>query len=159
MTANSHLEIPQETDCAFCAYLRGDRPYTILSRDEVVATLVTREQRGLPHLLVIPVRHAPTILDLTDAESITMMRAVRTAAVLIDSVEKRPGIAIWQKNGLPAAQTIGHVHFHVAGTLPGGGTVFGDVKTLSVSQTDAIAARLRGCRRKVTGGPLAGAGD
>lgn len=144
MTSSLHLEVPQEEDCAFCAYLRGDRPYTIMSRDETVATLVTREQRGISHLLVVPIRHAPTILDLTDAESVEIMRAVRAAAALIDRVEKRPGIAIWQNNGLPAAQAIGHVHFHVAGTLPGGGTEFDDVEELTIAQTDAIAARLRG---------------
>ena len=143
MTTSRYLDLPEEEDCSFCAYLRGSRPYTILSRDETVATLVTREPRGVSHLLVIPVRHAPTILDLIDAELIAVIRAVKEAAVLIDRVEKRPGIAIWQNNGRPAAQAIGHVHFHIAGTLPDGGTEFGEVDELSVEETDAIAARLR----------------
>ncbi len=143
MTSSSHLEIPLEDDCAFCAYLRGDRPYTILSRDKAVATLVTREQRGVSHLLVVPIRHAASILDLTDAELAELMRSVRAAAALIDRVEKRPGIAIWQNNGLAAAQVIGHVHFHVAGTLPSGGTNFGDVEELTIPETEEIAARLR----------------
>lgn len=143
MIASHHLDVPVEENCAFCAYLSGDRPYTVLSRDDVVATLVTRESRGVSHLLVIPTRHAPTILDLTESESVYLMHAVRSAAALIDRVEMRPGIAIWQNNGKPAAQAIGHVHFHVAGTLPSGGTEFGEVPELTVAQTDAIAARLR----------------
>ncbi len=138
-----HLELPDKSDCAFCAYLDGRRPYTILRRDDVVATLVTREQRGVSHLLVIPVRHAPTILDLTDVEATAVMRAVRGAAGLIDAVERRPGSAVWQNNGVPAAQTVPHLHVHVAGTLLTGGTEWGRVPELSIAETDAIAERLR----------------
>ena len=137
------LQLPDDGSCAFCAYLNGARPYTILSRDDVTATLVTREQRGIGHLLVIPVRHVKTILDLEDEESGALMIAVREAARTIDCGEGRPGIAVWQNNGVPAGQSISHVHFHVAGTLPGGRTEWGDVPELSVAETDTLAEKLR----------------
>lgn len=143
MTAGSNIEVPQEGRCAFCAYLRGERAYTILTRTADTATLVTREQRGNPHLLVLPIRHAATILDLNDVELGLVAVAVRKAAEAIDRAYAKPGIAVWQNNGVPAHQTISHVHFHVAGTLDGGGTQFGPVDELSVSQTDEIAKRLR----------------
>ena len=143
MTTSSNIEVPQEGRCAFCAYLRGERPYTILTRTADTATLVTREQRGNPHLLVLPIRHAATILDLSDLELGVVAVAVRKAAEAIDRAYAKPGIAVWQNNGVPAHQTISHVHFHVAGTLEGGGTQFGHVDELSVSQTDEIAKRLR----------------
>ena len=129
--------------CPFCAFLRGDKPYTILRRSELVATLVTREQRGMSHLLVVPVRHCPTILDLNDEESAALMREIRHAARIVDAAERRPGIAVWQNNGIAANQAVAHVHFHVAGTLEGGGTSWGEVPKLSVAETDAIARRLR----------------
>jgi histidine triad (HIT) family protein len=142
MTAGGNIQLPVNHDCAFCAYLRGDRPYTIFSRDKLVAILVTREQRGVSHLLVMPTRHCATILDLTDEESTVMMREIRHAARVIDLADGRPGIAVWQNNGVPAHQTIGHLHFHVAGTLDVGGTEWGDVPELSVAETDAIANKL-----------------
>jgi histidine triad (HIT) family protein len=71
------------------------------------------------------------------------MVGVVESARAIDASEERPGIAVWQNNGVGADQTIPHVHFHVAGTLPGGGTEWGDVDELSVAQTDQLAARLR----------------
>lgn len=140
--APSSIELPDDGACAFCAYLRGERAYTVLRRDELTATLVTREQRGKPHLLVIPVAHRSTILQLSDYEAQALVIAVRDAARLIDRAYGRPGIAVWQNNGRDASQTISHVHFHVAGTLDGGGTAWGDVEELSLAATDEIAARL-----------------
>ena len=147
MTTRSSIDLPDGSrGCAFCAYLRGDRPYTILSRDNDTATFVTREQRGRPHLLVLPLRHVPTILELTNAEAASVAIAVRAAAIRIDRAYSRPGIAVWQNNGVPASQTISHVHFHVAGTLDGGGTNFGEVPEISLEETDRIAARLLSVR-------------
>jgi histidine triad (HIT) family protein len=139
----SAIQLPQDGACAFCAYLNGTRPYTILARDEMTATLVTREQRGLPHLLVIPIAHRPIITDLTDDEAGAVLIAVREAARAIDRAFHRPGIVIWQNNGVTANQTISHVHFHVAGTLDDGGTDWGNVNELSVSETEHIAERIR----------------
>jgi histidine triad (HIT) family protein len=141
--AVSHIEVPVADSCAFCDYLSGRRPYTILVRSNLVAILVTREQRGFGHLLVVPVRHCPTLLDLHDEEADAVMRLVRRAARAIDLTGHRPGIAVWQNNGIPAHQTIPHVHFHVAGTLPGGGTEWGEVEELSLEATEEIAVRLK----------------
>lgn len=141
--SNSSIEMPDDGACAFCAYLRGDRPYTILRRDELTATLVTREQRGVPHLLVIPIAHRPTLLELHDSEALAVMTAVRDAARLIDQAYERPGIAVWQNNGKEANQAISHLHFHIAGTLDEGGTEWGKVREISVAETDEIAKRLR----------------
>jgi len=143
MTDASSLEVPSREPCAFCEYLAGRRPYTVLWRETKVAVLVTREQRGIAHLLALPVEHRETILDLEQTEAAPLMIAIRDAANAIDEAYERPGIAIWQNNGLPAHQQIPHLHFHVAGTLPEGGTDFGDVRELAVSETDAIAGRLR----------------
>ncbi len=143
MTHQSSIMLPDDGNCAFCAYLRGERPYTILRRDTYTATLVTREQRGVPHILVIPLRHVSTILDLDDDEASALILAVRATAIMIDRAYKRPGIAVWQNNGVPAGQAISHLHFHVAGTLDDGGTRWDKVDEVPVSETDMIANRLK----------------
>jgi histidine triad (HIT) family protein len=71
------------------------------------------------------------------------MLSVMSATRAITAAYKTHGVAVWQNNGIPAHQTIPHVHFHVAGTLPDGGTEWKDVDEASVAETDAIAARLR----------------
>ena len=137
------LDLPPPDPCPFCDYLAGSRPYTILERDDTAAMLVTFEQRGQGHLLVVPVRHRVTVLDLTPAEQSAVMRGVVRATEAIVRAFDPDGVAVWQNNGIPADQSVPHVHFHVAGTLPGGGTERGPVERLPVHATNAIAARLR----------------
>lgn len=136
------IDLPEEDRCAFCDYLAGRRPYTVLWREDRLAVMVTREQRGIAHLLVLPRAHVPSLLHLEDNDAESMMIAVRDAALTIDRAHERPGVAVWQNNGLAAHQAIPHLHFHVAGTLPGGGTDFGDVPELSINKTNQIGRRL-----------------
>lgn len=145
MTGHSCLDMPDTKgrECAFCAYLDGRRPFTVLRKNDKVATMVTREQRGVAHLLIVPVAHCETILDLPDDAAAALMLELRSAARAIDRAFCRAGISIWQNNGADAHQAIPHLHFHVAGTLDGGGTEWGDVPELSIAQTDAIADQLR----------------
>lgn len=136
------LVLPPDSPCSFCAYLIGERPYTILYRDELSAILVTWEQRGLGHVLVIPVVHRATVIDLDAAERSALMDGVVAASNAIIGAYDPDGVAVWQNNGLSAKQTVPHVHFQVAGTVPDGGTIWGDVNRLSIDETDRIAARL-----------------
>lgn len=140
--SESSLDIPEQEPCAFCDYLSGVRPFTVLYRDNLSAVLVTREQRGIGHLLVLPVRHYPTLLESESDERHSMMDTLAWAAAAIDAAFERPGIAVWQNNGTAAHQAIPHLHFHIAGTLSGGGTDFGEVPELTVEQTDQIAEQI-----------------
>ncbi|QYN23130.1 HIT domain-containing protein [Amycolatopsis sp. DSM 110486] len=104
---------------------------------------MTREQRGLGHLLVIPIEHRQTLLDIRSDEASAIMASVITAARAITGAYQAEGIAIWQNNGVPAHQAIPHVHFHIAGTLPDGGTEWDDVEEASLAETEVIAEKLR----------------
>jgi histidine triad (HIT) family protein len=141
--SDSNVTLPDDGRCAFCDYLAGRRPYTVVCRSALVAVLVTREQRGIGHVLVLPVRHVPTLLEATREERHALIDSVAACAQAIDSAYERPGIAVWQNNGTAAHQAIGHLHFHVAGTLPGGGTEFGEVRERGILETNAIGERLR----------------
>lgn len=155
MSTDSNLDVPHEDSCSFCSYLSGERPFTVLCRNDLVAVLVTREQRGVGHLLVIPVRHYPTLLESSEAERHAIIDTLHRAAAAIDAAFERPGISVWQNNGTASHQAIPHLHFHVSGTLPEGGTDFGDVRELSVAETDKIAARIHA----TASAPICGDGD
>lgn len=137
------IERPPADECSFCVYLDGGRPYTIVDRDDVCALFVTWEQRGLGHVLVVPIAHRETILDLDQEESHALMSGTVRAARAIQAAFDPAGIVVWQNNGVPAHQSVPHVHMHVAGTIPGGRTIDGPVPRLSLLETEAIADRLR----------------
>lgn len=141
--SDTSIEVPAPEPCAFCDYLAGRRPYTVLCRRDLVSALITREQRGIGHVLVVPNRHYPTLLEASASELHALIDLVAVVSRAIDETFERPGIAVWQNNGLSAHQMIPHLHFHVAGTLPGGGTEFGKVPEISIRETDAIARKLR----------------
>jgi histidine triad (HIT) family protein len=143
MMKNTSIITPEPKPCAFCAYLSGKRPFTFVFRNDDIAILITREQRGNPHLLVIPLRHIETLMEISDKEAAQLAIGVRDVAKAIQREYKPSGISVWQNNGIPASQTIGHVHFHVAGTLEEGGTNWGNVPELSLEETEEIAIRLR----------------
>jgi histidine triad (HIT) family protein len=129
--------------CSFCEYLSGRRPYTVLDRDDLTATLVTYEQRGQGHVLVVPIQHRVTLLDLTAPERGALMESVHRATCALVAAFDPDGVAVWQNNGVPAHQSVPHLHVHIAGTLPGGGTIRGPVERLPLARTDEIAAALR----------------
>jgi len=139
----NHLAVPRTDLCAFCKYLSGARPFTIIERGNLVAILVTREQRGAGHVLVAPLAHRETILDLRKDEAAAIMAGISRVARAIDGAFEQPGLSVWQNNGVPAGQTVPHVHFHVAGSRGYGETERGEVPELSVEATDEIGARLR----------------
>ncbi|CAN5720390.1 HIT family protein [soil metagenome] len=142
-TSGMPLVLPPSDPCSFCEYLSGERPYTILDRDELIALLVTYEQRGRGHLLVVPVQHRRTILELSPQEQGALMAHVVRATRAIVGAFDPEGVAVWQNNGVPAHQSVPHVHVHVAGTLPEGGTDWGEVDKLALAETDEIANKLR----------------
>ena len=129
--------------CVFCHFLTGQFRYTILAEDELTVMFVTREQRGVGHVLVVPRTHRETIIDLEPAEGAAIMAAVIDVSRAVLDAYQCAGLAVWQNNGSAAHQRVPHVHFHVAGTLPGGGTNFDKVPFLSVEETDAIADQIR----------------
>ena len=94
-------------------------------------------------MLVIPVQHRVTLLDLDPAEHVALMDGVVRATRAVVGAFDPEGVAVWQNNGVPAHQSVPHVHFHVAGTLPGGGTEWGEVERLRIEQTEAIGTRLK----------------
>lgn len=84
------LLLPPSSPCAFCEYLVGERPHTILDRSNLTALLVTYEQRGRGHLLVIPVHHRETILELNRHEQAAVMFDVlRATAAIVGGVRSR----------------------------------------------------------------------
>ena len=64
-------------------------------------------------MLVIPRRHAPTLLDLTDEELAAVMHGVRRVADALVATYDPEGLTLYQNNGAVSLQEVPHFHMHV----------------------------------------------
>jgi histidine triad (HIT) family protein len=116
--------------------------------EELADTLafLNPRQYGIGAMLVIPKRHAPTVLDLEAVEAAAVMRHVHRLAQAVTKAFDPTGINIFQNNGISAGQTVAHYHVHVVPRYPGdpGDKVFhaDEFERTSIEERLEIAARI-----------------
>jgi|SRR5580704_4515256 histidine triad (HIT) family protein len=111
------IVVPQRERCAFCS--NPESRFAIVEKlAETVAFLPPR-QAGLGHVLVIPRRHAPTLLELERAEALAIMHQVHRVARALARAYDPAGLNVFQNNGVTAGQTVPHYHVHIVPTYAG----------------------------------------
>ena len=106
--------LPVREPCPFCELAAGHRETRhIIDATTTTLTFINPRQFEVGQLLVIPRRHAPTILDLTDDEAIEIMNKVRSAASALTTTFNPDGITVYQNNGVTSLQEVPHFHIHV----------------------------------------------
>lgn len=114
MRTVSGLPLPTVDSCYFCDILEGrTEGWNLLERTEQTATLVNGRQFEVGQCIVIPVRHAPTLFDLSDAEASAVVIAARWIADALLREFEPDGILLYQNNGLGSGQEVPHFHLHV----------------------------------------------
>lgn len=117
------IDVPQRDRCAFCSNLAGENRFAVVEELEQTVAFLPPRQSGLGHVLVIPRRHAPTLLDLDSSEAQAIMRQVHRIANAIARAYDPAGLNVFQNNGLTAGQIVPHYHVHIvpsyAGDPPG----------------------------------------
>ena len=112
--ANKH-NAPECT--LFEKILKSDLPDSqtlIVSRTDLVCTLLNRYPYSVGHLLVVPCRVVVELDKLTNAESIALWEGVRTAAATVKHVFKPDGLNIGANIGSGAGASVAdHMHVHV----------------------------------------------
>lgn len=99
--------------CFLCEVIAGREEKGIVEETDQTLTFVNWKQYELGQVYVIPRRHAPTLLDLTDAESVAVIRAVRRVAEALMRAYDPDGMNLIQNNGVVAGQDAPHFHMHV----------------------------------------------
>jgi diadenosine tetraphosphate (Ap4A) HIT family hydrolase len=106
--------------CLFCEEIET-RPavFAVLEETDLTLTFLTPAQWEVGQCVVIPRRHASTLLDLTDDESLAVIAAARRIMqALIDSLQPL-GVLLYQNNGVWSGQEVPHFHLHVVPRQPG----------------------------------------
>ena len=107
------FELPEGDLCAFCEIIEGRQGQGVIEETELTITLVNIRQFEEGQVLVIPRRHAPTLLDLTDSEVEVLARASRRVADALVKAYNPDGMTVYQNNGIVSRQEIPHYHMHL----------------------------------------------
>lgn len=102
-----------DPECDFCLIARGDHHARTIWRSHTAIAFLPLNPAARGHLLVVPVDHAATYMEMSDESARDLASAVRLMARRVDDVLHPEGINLIQSNGASATQTVDHVHFHV----------------------------------------------
>lgn len=109
----SGFKLPGAEPCHFCDRLAKAQPRGLVAETDLSATLVNARQHQQGQVIVIPKRHAPTVLDLGEAEAVDAMRAAKRVARAMIEAYDMDGMLLYQNNGVASGQEFPHFHLHV----------------------------------------------
>ncbi len=100
-----------EPDCVFCAIVAGERPAVIVARDEASVAFLDGRPLFKGHVLVVPVAHTGTLLDLPPAAIGPFFAAVQRTARAVEMGLGADGTFVAINNKV--SQSVPHLHTHV----------------------------------------------
>jgi histidine triad (HIT) family protein len=107
--------------CQVCELVADRFPAaTLVRRSEQTIALVVPRQREVGHLIISPLRHVPTLLELTDEEARALAIETRAMARALTRAYELDGLLVYQNNGTASFQEVPHVHVHVVPRTHGG---------------------------------------
>ena len=103
-------------DCIFCQIVAGKVPSEILYQDEEVIAFRDINPEAPVHLLIIPRKHIPSLIHLSEAETPLIGHMVSIA----NQLAKREGISeggyrLVLNCGEQGGQLVPHLHMHLLG--------------------------------------------
>ena len=116
------FDLPSVDVCLFCERIDGSKDdWAVIEQDDATISVINPLQFEVGQALVIPRRHAPTILDLSEPEARAIMAAVHRLAAAMASALDPDGITVYQNNGVVSNQEVPHFHMHVVPRRYGSG--------------------------------------
>lgn len=104
------------TDCIFCKIAQGEIPADKVYEDEQVIAFPDINPQSPVHILVIPRRHIPGILEVKDQDRDLLAHLHKVANQV--AVEKRlseRGFRVVINCKADGGQEVYHLHFHLLG--------------------------------------------
>jgi len=104
--------MPTNADCSFCTVITNGVQET--SERGLVAVVSDTSPVTKGHLLVMPVRHATDLFDMTEAEIGDAHRTLRELRTrLLKDDPEIAGFNVGTNCGAAAGQTVFHAHIHL----------------------------------------------
>ncbi len=103
-------------DCIFCQIVSGEVPTDIVYQDEEVIAFHDIKPQAPVHLIIIPRRHIPSLVHLSEAD----LSLVGDMVGIANQLAKREGVAdsgyrLVINCGEEGGQLVPHLHLHLIG--------------------------------------------
>ena len=113
------LPLPVMDPCYFCEIVTGrSSRWNVIEHTDLTMTVLNGRQFEIGQCIVLPARHAPTLLDLTEREAAAIMAAARRVMHVMIEAFAPDGVLLYQNNGTGSGQEVPHFHLHVVPRRP-----------------------------------------
>ena len=104
------------SDCIFCKIIAGDIPSDILYRDNDVIAFRDVNPVAPTHILIVPVKHFVTTIDIPDDNISLAGKMIRSANRLANQEGiSENGYRLVINCGKQGGQIVEHLHMHLIG--------------------------------------------
>ena len=108
--------ISKTTECVFCRIIAGEIPADIRYKDEKIIAFPDINPLAPTHLLIVPRKHIPSLLEVSDTESSLIGDMARVANQLAKSEGfAESGYRLVINCGKQGGQGVYHLHMHLLG--------------------------------------------
>ncbi len=101
--------------CLFCKIIAGEISSDKVYEDETVVAFRDINPQASTHVLVVPRKHIPRIVDATEDDSALLGEVAYRAAQIARKEGVGDSFRMVVNNGADAGQSVFHVHFHILG--------------------------------------------
>ena len=104
------------SDCLFCGIIEGKIKGELVYQDDSVVAFKDIGPKAPVHILIVPRKHIPTLLDLEPSDGPLVGEIFRVAAKLAaEQGIAEKGFRVVVNSGADAGQTVFHLHYHLLG--------------------------------------------
>ncbi len=101
-------------DCIFCKIIKGDIPSERVYEDDEIIAIKDINPAAPIHILVIPKKHIPTLLDVNDEDNYLIGKIYKTINKIAKDLEiEENGFRVIANCGKDSGQEVMHIHFHM----------------------------------------------
>jgi histidine triad (HIT) family protein len=105
-------------DCIFCKIINKDIPSEIVYEDDQVLAFKDINPVAPVHLVIIPKKHIPALVDMDEKDTLLMGQVQLTAARLAVKMGLAEGFRLVNNCGRDAQQIVKHIHYHMLAGRP-----------------------------------------
>ena len=103
------------SSCLFCQIAAGERPATIVYRDDDVIAIRDIRPQAPTHILIIPTKHIVSVAEAAAEDEGLIGRLITTAQSIAQQENLSKGYRLVINTGLQAGQSVFHLHVHLLG--------------------------------------------